>query len=355
MVARVRQRGRIVPVHEWPEEARNRWEEALRPGDILETERRVPSWKPLTKRNVASGYGAWLAWREMSNPDSNGSLRPAAEELADYVAYMQQHLAAATVKTRLTHLEIAIRLLDPDSDCKIYRTIRANLPEDDLSLEKRKRMQSASDLMSLGISLMDGVSLEVLREAKYLRQFRSGLQIALLAARPLRMKNFSSLRLGTHIRLIRNQWYILIEGHETKTDEPLEATFPKMLTAYLNHYLTEIRPRLLKAPTDALWLSQYGSQQSSKSIAYNIGRWTEAEFGRSLNPHLFRDCAATSIAVEDPQHINIIASVLGHASLATSQEYYNQARSIDASRRYLSCLQRLKRKRKSIKLALSRR
>ena len=28
-------------------------------------------------------------------------------------------------------------------------------------------------------------------------------------------------------------------------------------------------------------------------------------FGHALNPHLFRDCAATSIAIEDPDHVRI--------------------------------------------------
>ncbi len=53
-----------------------------------------------------------------------------------------------------------------------------------------------------------------------------------------------------------------------------------------------------------------------------------------LNPHLFRDCAATSIAIEDPEHVRISASILGHASLATTEKYYNQARTLEAGRLY---------------------
>jgi integrase len=55
--------------------------------------------------------------------------------------------------------------------------------------------------------------------------------------------------------------------------------------------------------------------------------------GRSIRTW-FRDCAATSIAIEDPKHVRIASQILGHRSTATTERYYNQARAIDAARRY---------------------
>ena len=46
-----------------------------------------------------------------------------------------------------------------------------------------------------------------------------------------------------------------------------------------------------------------------------VGR-TAAAFGHPVNPHLFRDCAATSIAIDDPQHVRIASQILGHRSAA---------------------------------------
>ena len=60
---------------------------------------------------------------------------------------------------------------------------------------------------------------------------------------------------------------------------------------------------------------------------------TTNAFGHPINPHLFRDCAATTIAIEDPEHIQSAAALLGHRSLATTQQYYNQANALDAARR----------------------
>jgi integrase len=61
-----------------------------------------------------------------------------------------------------------------------------------------------------------------------------------------------------------------------------------------------------------------------------------------VNPHLFRDCAATSIAVHDPDHVRIAAAVLGHRSFATTQRHYNLATALKAARNYQAELQRLR-------------
>jgi hypothetical protein len=50
--------------------------------------------------------------------------------------------------------------------------------------------------------------------------------------------------------------------------------------------------------------------------------------------------AVTSIAVEDLNHVVIIKSVLAHRSLATGENYYNQAGSIEANRRHQGVLRR---------------
>jgi integrase len=61
---------------------------------------------------------------------------------------------------------------------------------------------------------------------------------------------------------------------------------------------------------------------------------TRERFGRPINPHLFRDAAATSIAIEDPEHVGIVVAILGHSTIKTSERYYNQATGIDAARHY---------------------
>ena len=50
--------------------------------------------------------------------------------------------------------------------------------------------------------------------------------------------------------------------------------------------------------------------------------------------NLFRDCVASSIANEDPEHVRITAQILGHERLDTTEKYYIQAQSSVATQRY---------------------
>jgi integrase/recombinase XerD len=78
-------------------------------------------------------------------------------------------------------------------------------------------------------------------------------------------------------------------------------------------------------------------------IYQQVIRLTHQRIGVAVNPHLFRDCAATSIALEDPAHVMIIKDVLGHASLATGERHYNQARSVEAAHAWQRSVCKLRR------------
>jgi integrase/recombinase XerD len=109
------------------------------------------------------------------------------------------------------------------------------------------------------------------------------------------------------------------------------------LDRYIAHYrviLQTLGGRQDRGETDNLWISEIATPLDAKSIPQRIKKHTRAAFGQHLWPHLFRDCAATSVAVEDPKSERIIKSILGHSTMATSEKHYNQARGLEASRRY---------------------
>jgi hypothetical protein len=76
----------------------------------------------------------------------------------------------------------------------------------------------------------------------------------------------------------------------------------------------------------------------------DLARINQLKYGlpEILFPHLFRDGAATAIAIVDPEHVGTIASVLGHSTLATSERHYNQARGLEAGRRYHGTIEQLR-------------
>ena len=70
----------------------------------------------------------------------------------------------------------------------------------------------------------------------------------------------------------------------------------------------------------------------SGNLAKRISKAT-ARSGKPVSPHLFRSCGATTVAIEAPEAIGIMPSVLTHEDPTTTAQYYNMARGITASRR----------------------
>ena len=70
------------------------------------------------------------------------------------------------------------------------------------------------------------------------------------------------------------------------------------------------------------------------SIYDTVCELTLKEFGRRINLHLFRDCHATFVALDDPLHVHAIPRQLGHNDFRTCERYYNQATMVDAARQY---------------------
>jgi integrase len=69
-----------------------------------------------------------------------------------------------------------------------------------------------------------------------------------------------------------------------------------------------------------------------------IRRHTQKAFGAAINPHLFRDAAATTLAIADPAHVRVAAPLLGHRTFTTTERFYQQARSFDAHRAYVDAI-----------------
>ena len=176
--------------------------------------------------------------------------------------------------------------------------------------------------------------------------YRDGLMILCLACRPMRLSNFGSMTLGRH--LVRNScgYWLQFEASEMKGRRPFDAgVLPNGLTCAFDRYLDHHRAILLTrggrstpATTNALWISAIGTAMNPLSIPNRIKKHTRAAFGRHLWVHLFRDCSATTIAIQDPEHSRIIMSILAQTSIATSEKHDIQSTSLEASRRYQKIL-----------------
>ena len=55
--------------------------------------------------------------------------------------------------------------------------------------------------------------------------------------------------------------------------------------------------------------------------------------GTAINPHLFRDCAATALTAEKPEYVLAAARILNHNQLSTTLKHYEHASMIQATAR----------------------
>jgi integrase len=120
-----------------------------------------------------------------------------------------------------------------------------------------------------------------------------------------------------------------------KSGQRVEFQVPADLTGYVDRYLTEVRPRFGgHASTKALWLSSKGGRLVDEAIHALVRRRTHAEFGVAIHPHLFRDIAATAIARENPDAPGLARDLLTHTNVETTANFYTQAKTSEASRKY---------------------
>ena len=321
---------------------RQLWLAAIAPGDVLESPGARSHYRLASNRKIAVGYGRWLAWLAYHDKlvvDLPPAMRITAEAVAAFVDWMATVNRAQAILTRLQELHDAAQVMGPGQDWQWIRRLAACVRGRGIQAkDKRSRLVAADDLYQLGRQLiLHAADLRTRRAQAVL--FRDGLAIALLAARPLRRENFAGLRLGQHVVQRGDLWWIVIDATQTKSATMLEMPWPDDLIAPLQTWLSVHRPHLAAARgrwhrplEEALWVSTDGSPMTGMAMYDRVSLHTRKAFGQSINPHLFRDCAATSLAINDPGHVHLAAPLLGHRRLTTVERYYNQARALEAAR-----------------------
>ncbi len=335
---------RCLKVDAWPEADCVAWLGLFRQGDLLDGDQGTAvRWSDATIHKYRRGYGRWLDFLSQTGRlDADGSPgdRVTRATVKAYLEHLQQSCAPYTVYTRLAELCSTIRAMEPDGDCswlqgavgRLGHTARQHAGVKDTVSSVRLFDWSLAELSALA-SGVTGTGSSIGEVARY----RNILMIGLLSARPIRLRNLAMIEIGRHLTR-RGSGYDLVFGpDETKTGTPIETSLPEGLTESMDFYIEQVRPILARGDeTTRLWLNQYGTPMKEHGLYMQIVKVTERDFGHRVNPHRFRDCVATTIAVEDAEHAQIIAPILGHTTMRTAERHYNQARQLDAARDYQS-------------------
>ena len=335
-----------MPFREWPPQDRDAWEAALRPTESLKPGGVAEAWSPGGRDMIIVGYGHWLGWLDRTGQLQKGTTpagRVTQARVTSYLEAMRKRLAPLTVQGRIGQLGRALRAMAPDLEWTwLIRTADWLRADASPVREREDRMRDAQTLAELGMSLMHRAEeaddyTPVQRAVLY----RDGLMIALLAHRPLQLRSFAAITLDDHLIMRDGKWWLSFAPSEIKTKRALNVPFPEALVNELAQYLAEHRPALTKRrrktaverPTTAgLWIAKGGAMMGASAISVQIRSRTQGAFGRPINPHLFRDCVATSNAIDDPNHVRMIVPVFQHTAFGASEQRQSAAIEADEHR-----------------------
>jgi hypothetical protein len=215
----------------WPEADRRAWEAAQRKGDLLEPGGGGASWAPHTRTKIEKGYGRWITWlisKSLLDPLASPADRVTPDRVAQYVGELRKLNAPYSVLARVQELYQIMAVMVPDRDWSWIRRMETWVRHTAVpSRNKRERVVAVDKLYAFGLSLMGkaegpkgGTALQ--RAV----QHRDGLMVCLLAARPLRRRNFAAIEVGRHLVKQGDLYFLRFEAEETKTHQPIEVPFP---------------------------------------------------------------------------------------------------------------------------------
>jgi integrase/recombinase XerD len=336
------------PIANWPEADRQSWLDARRPADVLDehiSSRACHS--EASNFKAQKGYGRWLTFLATTDPGCLSEL-PADRITKHRVAAYVENLRAlgnstATILARLQELGEVAKVFASERSWTFINMISSKVRARHQPARDKSNLRLSDELLGLGLELIDRAALATGLSAAILH--RDGLMIALLALVPLRRRNMAELRLLKTLVDIDGLWIISFDASETKTHAAFEVGWPDELLAPLKVYLDVHRPFLASLPgrwskpvDDFLWVSSDGSPMTQMAIYDRVRKHTAEAFGVPINPHLFRDAAATTLAIADPEHVRVAAPLLGHRTFTTTERHYQQAKSLEAHRTYVGTL-----------------
>lgn len=336
----------VMKIEDWPEEDRVLWQKSLVRDDPFSEDGARAELREISNKKVANGYGRFLTFLEQHDPLAMGEpteQRITPERVKTFIANMiALGNGKHTILTRLQELHSVAVILAPKRSFRFIKELASRVRgrmED--SEDDPGRFVTTDELLSLGISLIEQAHNNTTDRLRAI-DYRDGLIIALLALRPMRRKNFAALRLDHNVIKKNGVWRIVLRPEETKTYNRIDVEWPSDLVDALETYLTVHRPVLIslkgrwaKDIDDALWVSSHSSPMTEMAFYQQVTKRTEAAFGKTINPHRFRHIAASTLAIEDPVHVRVSASILGHTSFRTTEDYYIQAQRAQAHEKFV--------------------
>jgi integrase len=331
---------RSLLVHEWPDADRRAWEDACRPGARLKPGGDASYLAQVSRDDFARRYGAFLGFLQRNGRlerDAAAAAQVTPPNVEVYITDLTARVRSVTVYNCIYKLRRAAELLAPAADFSWLAEIEKDLA---LVMEPRSkfdRLVFTGRLVEAGLTLLAEAQEFANNDLARARGVRNGLIIALLALCPIRLKNFAALEIGQTFKEVHGRWWIALPSITTKSHRPEERCVPALLNRYIDEYLNQSRPVLLgsRPPTNALWISSTrGRPMTTKNLGILVSKITLETLGVDVSPHLFRTAAATTAAAYGGKTPHLASALLNHTDPRVTEEHYNRASSVSASKIY---------------------
>ena len=343
---------RALPFAHWPANDRDAWLAAIADGDILDGRGPATHWADRTKLTNRQHYGRWLGfltWRGFLDTQAVPVDRATRDAVRAYHDHLRRIVAPRTVLSMLVGLKVCLQAFEPDRSWRWLQDACNRIQQTaEPAREKQLRIRDSGEIFLAAMAELDRLAdQEVTLDTAI--GYRDALMLALLAVRPLRVRNMQSIRLGRHLLQSSDGWLLVFPASETKNREPLEYTWPEALREALDLYLSRYRPMFPDGEvSDRLWLNKDGARLGRCFVYSRIVPLTRRLLAVAINPHLLRDCAASSLVRVSGDAARSAKALLGHRHFSTTERYYIAADNLEASRRINDILDAVKRSSKEI-------
>ena len=337
---------RSLPIALWAAADRVAWEEACRPAVRLKAGGSASHMRPVTQNDLARRYGLFLDFLSRSerfDPEAAAASQVTPDHVEQYVSELSERVSSVTVYGCVQKLRRMTQLIAPERDIAWLIEIERELFLAMRPKSKWDRVVLAEVVVAAGLTLIaEGETAPKLPKLTRARLVRNGLMLALLALYPIRLKNFAALEIGRSIIKVDGVWWIVLSASETKGKRADEREVEDYIGEAIDKYVNTYRLILARSKDrgSALWLAMSGDPMSEYSVREVITETTRSTLGVAINPHMFRTNAVTTAAIYAGDQPHLGSAILQHTHSTVTQENYNRAAGITASRAYASVVRR---------------
>jgi hypothetical protein len=221
MTSQAPRRGKrlTLRIEEWPKADQQAWKAACRPSVRLKKGGAGSHLAPASHEDISRRYGRYLGFlRRTGRLDQTASAadQVTPTNVADYRAEFTGKISSVTAWNCIYKLRRAAQLLAPQADFRWLIEIEKDLEVLQEPRSKLNRFVYTEELIKAGLTLIVEAENFTKAPVKRARAVRDGLMLALLAANPIRLKNFAALEIGKTLQKIEGQWWISISARTTK-------------------------------------------------------------------------------------------------------------------------------------------